>query len=152
MKFLTIYLQPNEEIRYRARIHFFLFMQPIILLVIGYMCYLDSAKITHYLGATVLFLGFVLLIQRILVKAGSIYVVTNRRVILKTGIISRRIVELVLAKCEGIQVIQSIFGRIFGFGTITVTTGGVTNSYPFVANPLRFKREVNTCIEESYFK
>ncbi|MDD2243219.1 MAG: PH domain-containing protein [Dysgonamonadaceae bacterium] len=42
------------------------------------------------------------------VKVGSIYAVTNKRVIIKTGVISRRMVELVLAKCEDIQATQGI--------------------------------------------
>jgi uncharacterized membrane protein YdbT with pleckstrin-like domain len=143
MKFLTTYLQPGEEIKYRARIHIFLFLQPAILLAIGFMCYFDAIRITHYLGVTLLFLGLVSLVQRVFVKVGSIYAVTNRRVIIKTGIISRRTVELVLAKCEGIQVTQDILGRIFGYGSIVVTTGGATNCYYFVANPFRFKRAIN---------
>jgi uncharacterized membrane protein YdbT with pleckstrin-like domain len=143
MKFLTTYLQPGEEVRYRVKIHIFLFLQPAILLGIGYMCYLDSVSITHYLGVTLLFLGLVLLVQRVFVKIGSIYAVTNRRVIIKTGVISRRTVELVLAKCEGIQVTQDILGRIFGYGSIVVTTGGATNCYYYVANPFRFKRAIN---------
>lgn len=103
MKFLITYLQQGEEIMYKARIHIFLFLQPTILLAIGYMCYLDSIKMTHFLGITLLFLGLVSLVQRVFVKVGSIYAVTNRRVIIKTGVISRRTVELVLEKCEGIQ-------------------------------------------------
>jgi len=143
MKFLTTYLQPGEEIMYRARIHIFLFLQPAILLAIGFMCYFDEMKITHYLGITLLFLGLVSLVQRVLVKVGSVYAVTNKRVIIKTGVISRRTVELVLAKCEGIQVVQGIAGRIFGYGSIVVTTGGTTNCYYYVANPFRFKKEIN---------
>ncbi len=150
MKFLTTYLQPGEEIKYRARIHVFLFLQPTVLLVIGFMCYFDEVLITHYLGLTLLFLGLVSLIQRVFVKVGSIYAVTNKRVIIKTGVISRRTVELVLAKCEGIQVVQGIAGRIFGYGSIVVTTGGATNCYYYVANPFRFKREVNICIDERF--
>jgi hypothetical protein len=50
MKFLTTYLQPGEEVRYRARIHIFLFLQLAILLRIGFMCYFDDFRITHYLG------------------------------------------------------------------------------------------------------
>jgi uncharacterized membrane protein YdbT with pleckstrin-like domain len=88
-------------------------------------------------------LGLVSLVQRVFIKVGSIYAVTNRRVIIKTGIISRRTVELVLAKCEGIQVMQSVLGRIFGYGSIVVTTGGATNCYYYVSNPLRFKMEIN---------
>lgn len=143
MKFLITYLQPGEEIRYRARIHIFLFLQPAILLGIGYMCYLDDARMTRYLGVTLLFLGLVSLVQRVLVKVGSIYAVTNKRVILKTGVISRRTVELVLAKCEGIQVVQGVLGRIFGYGSIVVTTGGATNCYYYVANPFRLKKAIN---------
>jgi len=143
MKFLTTYLQPGEEIMYRARLHIFLFLQPSILLGIGFLCYFDSVRITHYLGITLLFLGLVSLVQRVFVKVGSIYAVTNKRVIIKTGVISRRTVELVLVKCEGIQVVQDILGRIFGYGTIVITTGGATNCYFYVAKPFRFKMEIN---------
>lgn len=143
MEFLNTYLQPGEKIRYRARIHIFLFLQPAILLGIGFLCYFDAVRITHYLGVTLLFLGLVSLVQRVFIKVGSIYAVTNRRVIIKTGVVSRRTVELVLAKCEGIQVMQSVTGRIFGYGSIVVTTGGDTNCYYYVANPFRFKREIN---------
>ena len=146
MKHLTAYLQPGEEIRYRARIHIFLFLQPAILLCIGYMCYLDEFRVTHYLGITLLFLGLVALVQRVFVKVGSIYVVTNKRVIIRTGVISRRTVELVLARCEGIQVVQGVLGRIFGYGSIVVTTGGATNCYYYVAYPFRFKKEINSQI------
>ncbi|WP_255376325.1 PH domain-containing protein [Parabacteroides sp. Marseille-P3160] len=107
------------------------------------MCYFDEVRITQYLGITLLFLGLVSLVQRVLVKVGSIYAVTNKRVILKTGVISRRTVELVLAKCEGVQVVQSVAGRIFGYGSIVVTTGWATNCYYYVSSPFRFKREVN---------
>jgi uncharacterized membrane protein YdbT with pleckstrin-like domain len=89
-----------------------------------------------------LFLGLVSLIQRLLVILGAEYAVTNKRVVLKTGIVGRKALDLVLAKCEGLQIRQSIWGRMFGFGTITVTTGGAANSYPFIANPLRFKQEI----------
>ena len=148
MNYIETNLQPGEEIKYVAKLHFFLFMQPVILLLIG--VFLMSAPkevlpVIYYAGLLMLFFGLVSLVQRVLVKIGS-YAVTNKRVVLKTGVISRRAVDLVLAKCEGLHINQSILGRIFGFGTITVTTGGVTSSYPFVANPLAFRREINTQI------
>lgn len=101
---------------------------------------------THYAGLLILFFGIVSLLSRILIKIGSSYAVTNKRVVLKTGVISRRAVDLVLAKCEGLHIKQGVLGRIFNFGTITVTTGGVSSSYPYIADPLAFKREINTQI------
>ena len=35
MNYIEANLQPGEEIKYVAKLHFFLFMQPIILLLIG---------------------------------------------------------------------------------------------------------------------
>lgn len=146
MNYIETNLQPGEEIKYVAKLHFFLFMQPVILLLIGAFLLTapkDVLPVTYYAGLLMLFFGLVSLVQRILVKIGSAYAVTNKRVVLKTGVISRRAVDLVLAKCEGLHINQSILGRIFGFGTITVTTGGVASSYPFIANPLAFRREIN---------
>lgn len=145
MKYLKNNLQPGETVQYKAKLHLFLFLQPVVLALLGYSCYIEQG-ITHYLGVTLLFLGVVSLIQRILVKIGSVYAVTNKRVILKTGVLSRKVVDLVLVKCEGIHVSQSVFGRIFNYGTITVTTGGAISSYPFICKPLAFKKEINTQI------
>lgn len=147
MNFLKSQFQPGEEIIYRARIHWFLFAEPLCLLAVGGFILWDvSAPIMKWLGITVLFLGLVSLVQRIFVKVGSLFVVTNRRVVLKTGIIRRRVVELVLKKCEGIQATESVTGRLLGYGTLVVTTGGATNCYYFVCKPFDFKKAINTQI------
>ena len=149
MNYIQNNLLSGEEIRYVAKLHFFLFVQPIILLLIGAFLASSPKEIsamTHYAGLLILFFGIVSLLSRILIKVGSSYAVTNKRVILKTGVISRKAVDLVLAKCEGLHIKQSILGRIFNFGTITVTTGGVSSSYPYIADPLAFRKEINTQI------
>lgn len=143
MSYIENNLQSGEEIKYVAKLHFFLFVQSIILLLLGWWLYGSEAGVLHYGGIFLLFIDAVSPIQRIMVKIGSAYAITNKRVVLKTGVVSRKAVDLVLAKCEGLHIKQSILGRIFGFGTITVTTGGATSSYPFIANPLAFRREIN---------
>lgn len=146
MSYIESNLQPGEEIIYKANLHFFLFLQPVVLLLLGWWLYGSETGVLHYGGIFLLIIGVISLLQRIMVKIGSEYVVTNKRVILKTGVVSRRAVDLVLAKCEGLHIKQSVLGRIFNYGTITVTTGGVTSSYPFIASPLTFRREINTQI------
>lgn len=147
MNFLTTYFQPGEEIIYKAKIHNFLFLEPLCLLIIGGFVLCDvSSPVMKWLGITVLFLALVSLVQRICVKVGSLFVVTNKRVVLKTGIIRRYVSELMLAKCEGIQATQSVTGRLFGYGTLVVTTGGATNCFYFVSKPFDFKRTINTQI------
>lgn len=38
-------------------------------------------------------------------------------------------------------------GRILGFGSIVVTTGGATNRFNFIANPMKFRNEINAQIQ-----
>ena len=70
------------------------------------------------------------------------FVITNNRVVVKTGIISRYTFEMNLNKIETVNVDQSIMGRIFGFGTIIIVgTGGTKESFPNIAKPLEFRKK-----------
>jgi uncharacterized membrane protein YdbT with pleckstrin-like domain len=71
------------------------------------------------------------------------FAVTNRRVMIKLGVVQRRTVETMLRKAEGVAVDQGLAGRIFDFGTITVTgTGGTRETFEDIAAPLEFRRQV----------
>ena len=101
----------------------------------------------YYVSIFLLLSGLFQLIKRILLKMGAEYVVTNKKVILKSGILNRDALELVLNKCEGIRINQSLMGRMLGFGSIVVTTGGVTNKFDFITNPIKFRNEINAQIQ-----
>jgi uncharacterized membrane protein YdbT with pleckstrin-like domain len=91
---------------------------------------------------------FTLFILPLIERATSEFAVTNRRVIIKVGLISRRTVELKLEKIESIGVNQSILGRIFGYGTIVVNgTGGTNEPFRGLARPLDFRKAVNVASE-----
>jgi len=69
-------------------------------------------------------------------------VITNKRIIAKFGFVSRRTVELNLAKVESIQVEQGVIGRMFDYGTIIVAGGGnPVAPIPDIAEPLEFRRK-----------
>ena len=73
----------------------------------------------------------------------SEYAVTNKRVLVKVGLIRRDSLELLLSKVEAIRVNQSVLGRLLGYGTLVITgTGGSANAYHGIASPLRFRRQV----------
>ena len=72
----------------------------------------------------------------------SEFVITNKRVIMKTGFISRKTFEMNLQKIESINVDQSLFGRLFGFGSVTIIgTGGSRESFSDISKPLLFRRK-----------
>ena len=86
--------------------------------------------------------GFVWLSARIRVRSAE-FAVTNRRVMIKLGVMQRRTVETMLNKVEGVAVDQTLAGRVFNYGTITVTgTGGTRETFERIANPLEFRRRV----------
>lgn len=144
MSYLENNLTQGENVVYQANIHWFLFVRPVLLLVLGYLFYSAiSSGFIHWIGIILLIFGVLSLVERLSIKIGSIYAVTNKRIILKSGIIKRDALELMLHKCEGIRINQGIWGRITGFGTIIVTTGGATNSYRFVADPMKFRNIIN---------
>jgi len=75
--------------------------------------------------------------------------VTNKRVIIKTGIIRRKTLEVILQKVESIEVDQSVPGRILGYGTLVITGSGGTNKpYTNIAKPLHFRSHVQKVMED----
>ncbi len=70
--------------------------------------------------------------------------VTDRRVVAKTGLIARDTNELNRAKIEGVDVQQSVLGRLLNYGTISVRgTGGSIAPIPRISNPIAFRKAVH---------
>lgn len=68
-------------------------------------------------------------------------VITNKRLIAKTGFISRKTIEMQLRKIESIQVQQGIFGRILDFGTLEISgAGNPAVSVAKISDPMKFRQ------------
>lgn len=71
--------------------------------------------------------------------------VTNKRVIYKTGIISRQSDEMKISSIETVEIIQSVWGRLLGFGTVKVTGRGVSDLvFRKIADPMDVKRRIES--------
>ena len=71
--------------------------------------------------------------------------VTNKRVIYKKGIVSRKSEEMKLNSIETVEIDQGIAGRIFGFGDVTVTGRGLSNVvFKSVDDPMAVKRKIES--------
>jgi uncharacterized membrane protein YdbT with pleckstrin-like domain len=69
--------------------------------------------------------------------------VTNLRVVHKTGFINRQTFEMSLDKIESVDVDQSIPGRIFGYGNVTITgVGKSEEKLATVSSPLAFRNAI----------
>lgn len=71
--------------------------------------------------------------------------VTNKRVIFKTGILSRTTSEMTLKSIETVEINQGIFGRLFNFGDIKVTGRGLSDVlFKGLADPMSAKRQIES--------
>ena len=71
--------------------------------------------------------------------------VTNRRVVRKTGILSRETTELRLASIETIDLRQTTWGRILGYGDVVLTGRGETAMiFSRLAHPIDAKRAIES--------
>ncbi len=152
MSYVYNTLLPNEEIRYEAKIHWSIYLIPIILTlsipliipsVIG-----DDIEIAMAFPLS-LMIGIPSLIAAYLNRRYSEFVVTNKRIILKRGFLGRGALELQIHKAEAIGLREPLLGRMLGFGTLVVTTGGATNVYRNIENPYAFIRAVNIEIDRN---
>lgn len=96
----------------------------------------------HWITFITLRAIFTLFIAPLIDRLTSEFAITNKRIIIKVGFISRRTLEMNLGKVESVHVDQSMLGRILGYGTITVIgTGGTKEPFSDISAPLEFRRQ-----------
>jgi uncharacterized membrane protein YdbT with pleckstrin-like domain len=73
------------------------------------------------------------------------FAVTNRRVILKRGWLNLSTQEVSTNSIETVEVAQTFWGRVFGFGRVRVTgTGDSHIVFPPMKNPIAFRRAIES--------
>jgi hypothetical protein len=74
------------------------------------------------------------------------WLITTRRVMRAEGILNKSVSDTSLEKINDARLDQSIFGRIFGFGTLDILTaaeeigGNSVADFPMIADPVDFKK------------
>ncbi len=142
MGYIESNLLPGETVVQRARLHWIVFLKAVAVFVAGLaLLYFEPRTI----GLVVSAIGLIMAVPPWLERVTSEFGVTSKRVIIKVGLIKRRTLELLIRQVEAISVDQSLSGRIFNFGTITLTgTGGVKETFHNIASPLEFRRSIQS--------
>jgi uncharacterized membrane protein YdbT with pleckstrin-like domain len=156
-------LNPGESVLYSTHLHWIVLIRSILadtvfsvagvgLLfwgIAGKHTERGEAQAAEIAGFPLLLIGGIILAIAIVRRNATEMAVTNKRIIIKVGFLTKRTLELFLTKVESVGVEQTLTGRIFGFGSITVRgTGGTNEPFSHVANPLEFRRQVQHQIEE----
>lgn len=138
----TITLLSNEQIIATGHVSKAVFLWPALLLVV-FIVSLFFGETLAFISIFSLLLLIWLSIRALTVILTSKFILTNTRLILSTGALSKTTTEIFLAKYEGVQIRQGIIGRVFNYGTIEATSGGVTSAYPFVSDPRAFVNKIH---------
>lgn len=143
-------LMAGEEVVYRTKLHWVVFLWPAIFLFIAL---LGSTSGSGKVGGFFFLLTILTGVFSFITYSTSEFGVTNKRVLIKLGFIRRHSLETLLTKIEGISVDQGILGRMLGYGTVVISgTGGTKEPFHRIDAPLDFRKRVQeqiAAIQES---
>ncbi len=162
MSYVEKNLISGEQLVYETGIHWIVLFGPFVGAILiaaagaAILAFRDSITIGHasapaameILGACCLVAAAIIFGFAVLKKNATEMAVTNRRVIIKTGLASRRSLEIMLPKVESIGIDETFGGRMLGFGTVTIHgTGGTPEPFRRIAHPNEFRRAVQQQID-----
>lgn len=152
MSYIENNLLPGEKIKIQAKASWL--ARPFLLIIgfffavsgIGAMMISEGGAAGEaanmQIGLSVLIIAYIYFSVKTIELA-----ITDKRVISKFGVISRKTIELSLNKIESVQVKQSVLGRILGYGSVIISGAGNTQApIPGINNPNEFKNKLNALI------
>src|SRR5580658_7415437 len=145
-------LQPGETVRYAGTLNWVIFLPGFALLafaIVGLIVMAVSpgmgrgAHIFSIIVGVAFLFGILHLISAWVRRMATEIAVTNHRIIYKTGLISRRSVEMNMDKVESVDVVQDIFGRLFDYGTVTIRgTGAGLEPLVTINSPIALRNAI----------
>ena len=163
MSYIDKTLVPGEKVVYTTKLHWIVMLGHLFTCL---LCLAGAGYLAYYLSgnratlqpdtlhafeiglATLVLLAVIVLFMGSIRRNATEMAVTTRRVVVKTGLTSRRTIEMLLNKIETIEVDEPTMGRLFGYGSITmIGTGGTSEPFHKIAHPLEFRSFVQQEIE-----
>jgi membrane protein YdbS with pleckstrin-like domain len=165
-------LVEGEDLLYVPQLHWVYTIQPMILSLpfflvllvlwalsdmlvsasdqMGYEMVLPFDILVRQLFLAGILVLLVIFVCRIFMYLNTEYGVTNKRLILKKGVIRIAVTEISTDRIESIYCVQGLLGRIFHYGTLTIAgIGGMTPVFFMVARPYALRRKIADIIEKN---
>jgi uncharacterized membrane protein YdbT with pleckstrin-like domain len=123
---------------YQTRLHWVVFSAPLVYMLFGFI---TLANHVSHIGWVFVTLGLLGVLLACINYALSEFSVTPKRVLIKTGFMRRRSIDL--ARANGIAVNQGVWARILGYGTLVVGgTGGAHEKFHNIKAAPEFHKRV----------
>lgn len=137
-------MEKEKNIRFQTKKPWVFNILPIIYIVIGALGVIPFSLahgVFKFFGLCLMILmvkGVFKLLHNLTTK---IYL-TNDKITIITGYINKNVIDISLDKSESIWVSQSLFGKIFNYGSVSIITAGM-NISQFINNPMEFRNLIN---------
>ncbi len=131
MSYIEKHLLSDENIIFTTNVSWVIFLKVLL--------YTFIALIVNLKLAIAVFI--ILMIPNLLNYIFSEFATTNKRVVIKTGILARNTFEINKNHLESVIIDQSFIGRIFNYGTVIIIgTGGSKEIFTMVSKPLLLRK------------
>jgi uncharacterized membrane protein YdbT with pleckstrin-like domain len=157
VSYASKHLIAGEQVQYETKLHWVVMLGhvtiAVILAIVGAGLLADPWRTVQagaeysgalrWAGVASLVAAVIFLAIGLIRRDATEMAVTNKRVIVKTGLASRRTVELLLTRIESVVVEEPAMGRALGYGTVILRgTGGTPEVFQQISHPLQFREQV----------
>jgi len=155
MAYYTKVLQPDETVRVIGRLHWSIYLRGLIVLAVAIVLLAlaevftdrmpdpDMQRYARIAAGVIGIAGILMVFAAWLRRRSTEIVVTDRRVIFKSGLLSRHIVEMNVSKIETVDVEQGLGGRLWNYGTLMIRgTGSGFEPLEGVGEPLQIRNAI----------
>jgi uncharacterized membrane protein YdbT with pleckstrin-like domain len=165
LSYVEKHLIQGETIEYQTKLHWIVMLGhaliAAVLVLVGAALLIapwnspsgGTASLTPVLrwaGVACFLLGAIFFAVGLVRRNATEMGLTNKRVIVKTGLANRRTIELLLSRIESVVIEEPAMGRVLGYGTVIIRgTGGTPEVFEKIAHPLEFRERVQSQISSS---
>jgi curved DNA-binding protein CbpA len=108
----------EEAFIYKISIHWFGYFLGLLLIISS--VYLLFIKYNSYYIYLIMLIGIIIFIKTLIQQLTTSLVLTSNRMIAKSGLISKKNIEIIYDDFEDFTITQGTLGKIFGFGTVKI--------------------------------
>lgn len=145
-------------------------IQPVLVIIVGIALYYVAAYLKPkyletdfwndfqwlvttimWIGPAIGIIGLLAFIVRLIRWKYTIFALTTKRILRRTGVLGRSYLDCSLGKVQNVEVRLSIISRIFKYGTIRIATArtkGEDIEWIDVKNPIGLQRQINEALEK----
>lgn len=149
MPYIDSILEPGEQVRYHTTVSWTIYTPAILLAVLAIVSLVIGARVPSltfagWFAAAVFALAAIVAWFRAWFRRWTTEIaVTDRRIILKRGLIRRHTVEMNMQKVESVDVDQTLIGRLFNYGNVSIRgTGSSFETLTMIDSPLKLRTTV----------